>query len=189
MELKSRLEQLGIHTRLVPCELELAFSRLDSTTPQNLEGFEREFRALARERGGSAQEWLNRNKSKNRLEDTDEVLLELLLELYRKVEHIEQILQDKTRRFEKLDSESVAHFVGHGVLCLDKPRLEVGSAYYVRVFLPLFPPRYVGVFARAVDRDIFHLERVHESDSSDFDSYVVECERAMIRDSKSLSKE
>lgn len=186
MELKSRLENLGIYTRVAPCDLEVAYARLDPSDTHRAECFEREFQTLAKERLGSVHEWLNRNRSKNRLEDTDEVLLELLVELYKKVEHIEQILQNKTRTFENLDSQGRANSIGHGVLCFALPCLQVGEEYYLRVFLPLFPPRYVGVFARAVSEDIVRLERIHKADITDFDSYVVECERAMIRGSKSL---
>ena len=95
MDFKSILVQNGIQTRLVPCEIQIAFEQLNTS---NEEMFKKEYIALSQNRYGSITQWLNKIKSKNRTEDTDEVLLELLVELYQKVENIEQILNNTATR-------------------------------------------------------------------------------------------
>ena len=186
MDFKSILVQNGIQTRLVPCEIQIAFEQLNT---RNEETFKKEYIALSQNRYGSITQWLNKIKSKNRTEDTDEVLLELLVELYQKVENIEQILNNRATQYLRLAGEGVAHFVGHNVLCTSSSIFEAGEKYYLRIFLPVFPQRYIGIFARAIAPQVLVFEQIGHNDLVDFDSFVVQMERLMILDSKSLSKE
>ena len=185
MEIKGILEQCGIYTRIVPCELEVAFSKLNEN---NQAAFNKEFVALSHHRYGSITQWLNKNKSRNRMEETDEVLLELLVELYRKVETIEQMLRNKTTQYIPLESESIADFVGHSVLCMPSNVFEVGEEYYLRIFLPIFPERYVSIFASAIHQRIVKFERMHHNDVGDFDNFVDQMERLAIVNAKNLHK-
>ncbi|WP_230197917.1 hypothetical protein [Helicobacter cinaedi] len=184
MDIKGILQAQGIQTRIVPCEIEVAFAKAE----ENLEAYRKEFIALSQHRYGSITQWLNKNKSKNRLEDTDEVLLELLVELYQKVENIEQILLNKSFAYVSLSGEGIANFVGHSVLCMPENVFEKGQEYYLRIFLNAFPKRYVGIFAKAIDERIVVFTQIHQSDVVDFDSFVVQMERLMILDSKSALK-
>ncbi|WP_231900557.1 hypothetical protein [Helicobacter cinaedi] len=184
MDIKGILQAQGIQTRIVPCEIEVAFAKAE----ENLEAYRKEFIALSQHRYGSITQWLNKNKSKNRLEDTDEVLLELLVELYQKVENIEQILLNKSFAYVSLSGEGIANFVGHSVLCMPENVFEKGQEYYLRIFLNAFPKRYVGIFAKAIDERIVVFTQIHQGDVVDFDSFVVQMERLMILDSKSALK-
>lgn len=184
MDIKEILQAQGIQTRIVPCEIEVAFAK----AKENLEAYRKEFVALSQHRYGSITQWLNKNKSKNRLEDTDEVLLELLVELYQKVENIEQILLNKSFAYVPLSGEGIANFVGHSVLCMPENVFEKGQEYYLRIFLNAFPKRYVGIFAKAIDEKIVVFTQIHQSDVVDFDSFVAQMERLMILDSKSAMK-
>ena len=163
MDIKGILEQCGIYTRIVPCELEVAFSKIDES---NKMACDREFVALSQYRYGSIMQWLNKNKSKNRTQDTDEVLLELLVELYQKVENID--------------------FVGHSVLCMPQDVFEEGAEYYMRIFLPVFPQRYIGIFGSAIHNRIIKFERMHYNDTGDFDNFVAQMERLSILNAKKI---
>lgn len=185
MDIRALLEGLGVRTRIAPCELEVSFEKLDS---ENKSKYEKEFTSLAQQRQSAINQWLMRAKSRNRLQETDEVLLEILVELYQKVESIEQMLQNKTRQYVELDSEGVANYVGHNVLCMSKDCFKERENYYMRVFLPVFPERYIGMFAQAIHPRVVRIENLHHNDMSDFDSFVAEMERLMILDSKSLGK-
>ncbi|STP09550.1 hypothetical protein [Helicobacter cinaedi] len=184
MDIKGILQAQGIQTRIVSCEIEVAFAK----AKENLEAYRKEFVALSQHRYGSITQWLNKNKSKNRLEDTDEVLLELLVELYQKVENIEQFLLNKSFAYVPLSGEGIANFVGHSVLCMPENVFEKGQEYYLRIFLNAFPKRYVGIFAKAIDERIVVFTQIHQSDVVDFDSFVAQMERLMILDSKSAMK-
>ncbi|WP_334085094.1 hypothetical protein [Helicobacter typhlonius] len=183
MDIKGILEQCGIYTRIVPCELEVAFSKLDES---NKMACDREFVALSQYRYGSIMQWLNKNKSKNRTQDTDEVLLELLVELYQKVENIEQMLRNKTTQYLPLDFGGVADFVGHSVLCMPQDVFEEGAEYYMRIFLPVFPQRYIGIFGSAIHNRIIKFERMHYNDTGDFDNFVAQMERLSILNAKKI---
>lgn len=185
MDIKSILEERDIHTRIVPCELEVAFSKLDK---ENEAVLNKEFVTLSQSRYGSITQWLNKNKSKNRTEDTDEVLLELLVELYQKVENIEQMLRNKALQHIPLEYEGIADFVGHNVLCMPQDVFEEGAEYYVRLFLPVFPQRYVGIFATAIHQRIIKFERMHYNDAGDFDNFVAQMERLAIVNAKKSHK-
>ncbi|CAM3287426.1 hypothetical protein [Helicobacter labetoulli] len=184
MDIKEILQAHGIQTRIVPCELEVAFAKAE----ENLSAYKKEFVALSQHRYGSITQWLNKNKSKNRLEDTDEVLLELLVELYQKVENIEQILLNKSFAYVPLGAEGIANFVGHSVLCMPESVFERGQEYYLRIFLPAFPKRHIGIFAHSIDEKIVVFTQIHQGDVGDFDSFVAQMERLMILDSKSVVK-
>lgn len=185
MDIRALLEILGIRTRIAPCELEVAFELVDS---DNKEECEKEFMSLAQQRQSAINQWLLRAKSRNRLQDTDEVLLEILIGLYQKVENLEQLLHNKTKHYLELACEGIAHFVGHNVLCMTKASFKEGECYYIRVFLPIFPQRHIGIFAQAVHPQVVRIDRLHHNDVSDFDSFVAERERLAILDSKSLCK-
>ncbi|TLD97775.1 hypothetical protein LS71_003320 [Helicobacter jaachi] len=186
MDIKQILQAHNIHTRIVPAELQVSFSML---TAANEPVFKKEYVSLSQHRYGSITQWLNKNKSKNRTEDTDEVLLELLVELYQKVENIEQILYNRAKQYVPLEHECIADSIGHSVICVPSTAFTEGQKYYLRVFLPVFPQRYIGIFARAIDAQIVVFEHIHQSDMEDFDSFVAQMERSMILDSKSLPKE
>lgn len=94
MDFKKLLEELGIQTRIAPCELEIDFSKVNEA---NKEQFRKEFIALAEQKQGVLNQWLNKLKSKNRMQETDEVLLELLIEIYKKIDRLEQILDQKPK--------------------------------------------------------------------------------------------
>lgn len=179
MDIKAILESSGIHTRIVPCELEVSYSMLKHSDEELLK---REFITLSQNRYGSITQWLNKNKSKNRTEETDEVLLELLIELYKKLEHIEQLLQNKAANLLTLESSVVANFIGHSIICVPEPCFTKDEDYYIRIFLPIFPQRHIGIFAKAIDEKILSFTQISHNDTSDFDSFVVQMERATILD-------
>lgn len=185
MDIRVLLEKLDIRTRIAPCELEVLFEKIDS---ENKSKYEKEFTSLAQQRQSAINQWLMRTKSRNRLQETDEVLLEILVELYQKVENLERMLHNKAREYIKLDSEGVASFVGHNVLCMSKDCFKEQEYYYMRLFLPVFPQRYIGIFAKALHPRVVSIENLHHNDMSDFDSFVADMERLMILDSKSLGK-
>lgn len=183
MDFKKLLEELGIQTRIAPCELEIDFSKVNEA---NEEQFRKEFITLAEQKQGVLNQWLNKLKSKNRMQETDEVLLELLIEIYKKIDHLEQILDQKTKTYIPLESQEMISHIGHSVLCMPKPTFDEQQAYYLRLFLPIFPQRYIGLFGLALHPQVMRIERIHTNDAGDFDSLVAERERLMILDSKSL---
>lgn len=185
MDIKAILAENGIQTRIVPCELNVSFSKL---TSDNVEILKKEYIALPQNRYGSIMQWLNKNKAKKRTEETDELLLELLVELYQKVENIERILQNKAIKYVVLDSEVIADSIGHSVLCTSSAAFEANEKYYLRVFLPIFPQRHVGIFARAITSQIVAFEQIQQNDLEDFDSFVAQMERLMILDSKRVKE-
>lgn len=183
MDFKKLLESLNIQTRIAPCELEIDFSKVSE---DNEEQFKKEFVALAEQKQGVLNQWLNKLKSKNRMQDTDEVLLELLIEIYKKIDRLEQILDQKAKTYLPLESRAMISHIGHSVLCMSQPTFDEQQDYYLRLFLPIFPQRYVGLFGLALHPQVIRIEHIHTNDAGDFDSLVAERERLMILDSKSL---
>lgn len=114
------------------------------------------------------------------------MLLELLVELYQKVENIEQMLRNKTTQYLPLDFGGVADFVGHSVLCMPQDVFEEGAEYYMRIFLPVFPQRYIGIFGSAIHNRIIKFERMHYNDTGDFDNFVAQMERLSILNAKKI---
>ena len=106
--------------------------------------------------------------------------------MYKKIENLERAIKNEERALPPLANTAKLAFVGHSVLCLkDEQKFDNLGDIYVRMFLPIFPERDIGIFAKVIHPQIAHIQKLHLRDTRGFDSFVVECERAMILDAKS----
>lgn len=181
MDFKQILNNANIQTRLVACTLN---AELSKCTESNKAELEKEFAFLSQKRLDSITQWLNKMKSKAKTQDSDEVVLEMLSAIYQKLEALERKIDNKQEQHLKLESSVNLSFIGHSVLCFASSILEEQQTYYVRMLLPVFPERYIGVFGIAIHSQILHIKQIHSSDLSDFDGFVAQMDRIGILDSK-----
>ena len=183
MDYKQLLENFGIHTRLGACGLQLHY---DYVTADNKPKFEAEFGALARSNDTPISRYTNTLRSK--LEENEEIIFDLLVEIYKRLNSIENMLKQDTNPLLTLEYQTSLAFIGHEVLCVnvDSPYIRTGEIY-ARLLLPIIPERHIGIFAQVLHPQVAQIKHLHIRDSQCFDSFVVECERTMILDKKSLS--
>lgn len=170
----------GIHTRIVECALKVEFSLCEDA-----EKFLEEYSTLHLAHD-DLQKWFARLQSKDSAENA--VLLEILMELYKKVNYLVQKINHEEERLLKLDSESRILALGHEVLWVEGAHFEAGREYYLRFVLPNFSDRIMPVFAKALSAEALLITRMHPSDVRDFDSFVVAKEMEKIRWQKQMGR-
>ena len=183
MEFRELLKNFGIETRLGACHLNIAYDYLSKS---NQARYEAEFVELANMSDSPMSRYINVLRAKNRAEEGGEAIFELLSEIYKKLDNLERLLKQEDSELPSLPYNAKLAFIGHDALCLESESFLQLDALYIRLFLPTLPQHHIGIFAKALNPQIAQIERIHIRERQAYDSFVVECERAMILDKKSL---
>ncbi len=164
-------QQNGIYTRVVECNLEVEFSYCDDEAR-----FIKEYDGLCYDH---LQKWFLQLQSKDK--GANPAILEILMELYKKVLEIEKQLKKEKTPLIPLDARGMILALGHEVLWIQDGGLELGATYYLRFVLPNFSDRIMAVFARALSANALLITKMHPKDIQDFDGFVVAKEMEKIR--------
>lgn len=134
--------------------------------------------------------WLKSPKIRKESDESDQVILKLLIELHRKVDDLTQRLQnpEHSSSVPLLNHENLKG-IGHGYFQFESAVLEIGKNYYGRIDMPTFPKRQMPIFFEAISEDMAKIILMHEDDERDWSAYMVACERLMIRELKGYSGE
>lgn len=163
--------------RLIDAALELVFD-----TEQKESGkYEREFVALSQGDDDAIGQWLRQVKVRGETADTDPVLLHLMVELYRKVDRLEQLLTQNTPQREPLAFKGSIESIGFEHFKLSEPVLSASEVYYGRIDLPVHPKREIALYFEALDPYVGKITRIHPRDDDEWGIFLRARERAMIR--------
>ncbi len=171
---------MSSNVRLVTAPLEIVFDDAE----KNRDEFEREYQRLSETDEDPIGQWLKIAKARGETKETDPVLLNLLIELHRKVDQLTQIVKKVEPKRLPLSHNGHIDSIGFEYFKLSKPLLEKGRRYYGRIEMPVFPRRDVAVWFDAVDPQLAKIVRMHARDQKEWDSYVTARERIMIREMK-----
>lgn len=179
----SALHDHGIQTRLIECVIPMDCSLLDSSSAAIDSGddecFMKEYELLNASSSDLIAQALHFSaKEKN---TSLVVILELLIELHQKVSRLEQHLLEQTQARLTLKEQRTIHALGHGVLCCREASFMLDRFYYVRFALPNAQQRDIGLFARAISPEILQIARIHSSNTSALDSFIVAKEMEQLR--------
>jgi len=166
--------------RLVPAPINLVYDEVSN----NPEDFEREFNQMSESDDDSIGQWLKLAKARGETSESDPVMLNLMVELYRKMEKIEQILTMSTPKRLSLVNEAMIESIGFEHFKLTEGVLEVGKKYYGRVEMPIHPKRDIPIYFEAVDSSLAKIIQIHDRDEKEWASYMTARERVMIRQLK-----
>ena len=166
--------------RLIPAPISIVFSQ-DSAES---EVFKREFDSLSESDDDAIGQWLKLARARGETADSDQVMLTLLTELHRKVDHIIDKLDQSERLPIPLDEEADIDGINFDYFSIKEPLLEGRKRYYGRISMPTFPKRDVAIYFEAVDRQTALIVMMHHRDRKEWDSYVAARERTMIREMK-----
>lgn len=175
MEFLSLCHDLGLETRIARCVLDVNAQEVDEIGGRYLQ----EYIALNQIEESGIEKWLK--LSKGREYDGDEVMLELLVEVYKKLERLEQKLSIKENPYIPLSLSLKTHSIGHGVFCFEDDLLQEGKIYYGRIDLPIFPSKMIPLFFTMLTPCVGKIVKIGHSHNQNYDAYVVECERMEIR--------
>lgn len=171
--------------RLVPAFLKIAYepSALDNMT------FMQEYYALLQMNDDPLALWLKSSKIRKEAESSDQVLLTLLIELHRKMDQlIHASTSDKPLHI-PLATQANLKAIGHGAIAFQDAVLSPDENYYARIDMPTFPKRQIPIFFEAQSESLGKIVMMHEDDENDWNTYMMACERMMIRQMKGKQSE
>lgn len=166
-----------IKSRLIETSLKIEFDKAQN----NSEIFAREFTRLTQSDEDPIGEWLRLTKAKKgNLEGDSVIILELLVEIYRKIESLERTLSSIKKEYAPLTQKGEITTIGHSCFVVGNMLLEENTLYYGRIELPTFPTRIIPIYF-VYHSELAWVEQIHGRDESEWDSYVASKERALIR--------
>lgn len=173
---------MSAYGRVVAVSLELEYE-LRAARPKL---FRKEFDKLSELEDDAIGQWLKMAKARGETKESDTVLINLIMELHRKVDSLTNIVKNEDRVLEALSKKTPVTGLGHGFFQSEGAAFEVGREYYGRIDLAVFPTRTMGFYFEAKEQDICMIKLMHERDIRDWDSYVAARERTLIRERKGL---
>jgi hypothetical protein len=166
--------------RLVSAPISIYFSEADA----NKEAFEREYQQLNESDDDPISQWLKLAKARGDTRETDPVLLQLVVELHRKIDSLEMFLKDEVPKRIPLTTSSKIDSIGFEYFKLDEAVLESGRVYYGRIEMPVYPKHDVGVYFEATSSSLAKIIKMHERDEKEWGAYMTARERVLIREAR-----
>ena len=166
--------------RLVPAPISICFSEADLER----EIYEREYQQLSESDGDPISQWLKLAKARGETSESDPVILNLVVELHRKIDALEMFLKNETPQRVSLIHESEIDSIGFEYFNLKAEVLETGKEYYGRIAMPVHPKRDVGLFFKAQSPTLAKFIKIHDRDEKEWASYLTARERILIREAK-----
>ena len=166
--------------RLVPAPIDIVFSEVSL----NKKAYEREYQQLSESDDDPISQWLKLAKARGETAESDPILLNLMVELHRKVDALEMILKNETPKRVSLTHEAHIKSIGFEHFALEEQILQEGEEYYGRVAMPVYPKRDIGIFFQALSSDLAEIVRIHERDEKEWAAYLTARERVLIRELK-----
>jgi len=168
------------NVRLVEAPISISF---DEVSDDN-EAYEREYHQMSESDDDPIAQWLKLAKARGDTQESDPVILSLLIELHRKIDSLEALIKnEKPNRVDLKLREDVGR-IGFMHFELKSAVLKKGMNYYGRVEMPTYPSRDIGIFFIAEDENLAKITRIHQRDEKEWGSYVTARERVMIREKR-----
>lgn len=168
--------------RLIPVSIKVTYD----VASNDQERYEKEFYQMGQADEDPIGQWLRMAKARGDTGNSDPVMLNLMVELYRKMDRLEQILTHTVHTHPPLPFEAEIEGIGFEHFKLKETRLEPGTTYYGRVDMPIHPKREIPVFFEAVDETLMKITHILDWNENEWASYLTAKERAMIRHMKGL---
>ncbi|EHP30224.1 hypothetical protein SMGD1_1700 [Sulfurimonas gotlandica GD1] len=167
-------------TRLVSAHISLVYSETDI----DKEAYLKEYSQLSESDDDPISQWLKLAKGRGETSDTDPVLLNLVVELHRKIDALEMFLKNEVPKRLSLTNKAEIESIGFEHFKLSEDVLQEGKEYYARVEMPVHPKRDVPIFFMAVDKSLAKIIKIHERDEKEWGVYLTARERVLIREAK-----
>lgn len=165
---------------LIEAPLEVEFD-IAQSNPQD---FEREYGTIGESDDDAIGQWLRVAKAKGETSDSDPVVLHLIVELYRKIDRLEQIITNSTPTYFPLSQKMKISRIGFEHFEISEPLLELGKQYYGRIVLPLQNKKVVPLYFEAQSTKLAKIVRIHSRDEKEWGAYTMSRERLKIRQLK-----
>ena len=158
----------------------------EEISDDNRDKFQDDFQSLTEADSDSIGHWLKLKRAKGETEDSDEVLLELVIDLHRKINRLEGIIKGEEIKTLELAKKSKIEMIGFHHFKTKDSVFTPNKTYYGRVELKSYPQRNMPIFFSAISENLIEIERIHERDENDWGAYFRAMERVMIREKRRL---
>lgn len=165
--------------RYINAPLKIVFDKDDDSKE-----YKREYDSLSSTDDDSVGEWLRLAKSRGATEESDQVLLTLVVELHRKIDEMNAFMRGEQAEYLSLTCKGDIEAVNYEYFKLKDEIFEQELNYYGRIEMPFFPKREVPVYFKSISTNEAKIVLLHERDEKDWNAYVVARERVMIREMK-----
>jgi hypothetical protein len=169
-----------VSPRLVSAPISLVYSEAEA----DKESYIREYSQLSESDDDPISQWLKLAKGRGETNDTDPVILNLVVELHRKIDALEMFLKNEAPKRLSLINITQIESIGFEYFKLSEDILEIGKEYYGRVEMPVHPKRDVPVFFKAESESLAKITKIHERDEREWGVYLTARERVLIREAK-----
>ncbi len=166
--------------RLVKAPISLLFSEANV----DKEAYEREYQKLSESDEDPISQWLKLAKARGETRESDPILLELIVELHRKIDRLEMFIKNELPQRLSLTTKSEIEAIGFEHFALEDAILVPKEIYYGRIDMPVYPQHDVPVFFQAVDEKLVKILKMHERDEKEWNAYITARERILIRESR-----
>ncbi len=170
--------------RLVPAPISLAFSKIETDE----EAYELEYQKLSDSDDDPVSQWIKLAKAKGDTSESDPVLLQLMIELHRKIDSLEMLIKDEKPKRISLTNEAHIESIGFEHFKLKEDILVAGQIYYSRILMPVHPKRDVAAFFKAIDGSLVEIIKMHDRDEKEWAVYLTSRERILLREAKEVKK-
>ncbi|HEX5624331.1 MAG TPA: hypothetical protein VFX57_07830, partial [Sulfuricurvum sp.] len=126
-------------------------------------------------------QWLRVAKARGDVAESDPAMLYLMVELYRKMDRLEQLMTQSAPKQLNLTQDAAIGRIGLEHFELTIPLLQEGDRYYGRIEVPVYPRREIPLYFEAVSATLAKIIRIHSRDENEWGAYMRTRERAMIR--------
>jgi len=168
---------------LINSSLNFSFEEVNE---KNREMLDLEFESLSEVDTDPIGHWLKLKKAKGETDDSDEVIIELIMELHRKIDKLEKVIKGTEEVKRVLQNSGFIDSIGfHHIHSKDSVFIK-DKIYYGRVELKSYPQRDMPIFFKAISGQIAEIEKIHLRDEADWGAYFRARERVMIRENRRL---
>ncbi len=167
--------------RFVPAILTIYFEEIEQNRK---ESFRREYNTLSEYEEDSIGQWLKIAKARGETKETDEVLLNLLVELHKKIDNLTDLIKNEEKKLLSLEKTAEILEIGFDHIKVEEEIFVAHREYYARIEMPVFPKREMAVYLKGINPHIAQIVLMHQKDQKDWNAYVVAKERIMIREKK-----
>ncbi|MEF3192370.1 MAG: hypothetical protein K6347_07490, partial [Campylobacterales bacterium] len=129
-------------------------------------------------------QWLKMAYARGEAQESDRLLLTLLVELHRKVDRLEKLIKGDPVKLLDLGQAIEVDWLGFEHIKFNTPTLETDQIYYARAYLPTLTNQPIPLFLRALNPTLAHIERIHERDAKEWDGYIFARERMGIQEAR-----
>ena len=170
--------------RFIPTTLNFTYEEVRDS---NKKEFQEEYNLLSENSADSIEEWIKKQQTKGQIEDTDQVLLKLLVELHKKVDRLESILKNENEQLLPLQYNAKIYGIHFEYIQTEKYCFLVDTIYYARISMPVFPKKELPLYLIGINDDIAKIHIVNQKNSDEWISFVMSKEREYIRGLKRIN--